>query len=120
MIENLISSGFQSAIENQRSTIPPSAFQVLPQMSLRLLRQTRVVKDIAQLHGREASGEFQGAGQRRVRVAQQGKANLGAQRPFRVMADGFDESGAGAGMLQRPEDGGFGEARTIQCSLPDG
>ena len=96
-----------------------SSLQILPQVVLDLLRQARRVQDVAQLRGRKAAGKFQRAGQRRVLVAQQGQANLGAQRPLRVMADGFDECGGGSGALQGFDDGGFGEARIFQGGLPD-
>lgn len=76
-----------------------SCFQIFPQILLDFLWQARGVKDVAQLRGRETAGEFEGAGERRVGVAQQGYASLGAHGPLGVMADGFDESGSGAGAL---------------------
>jgi hypothetical protein len=86
---------------------------------LNLFGQARGVEYVPQLSGREASGEFDRGGERRVRIAQKGEANFGSYGPLGVMADGFDKSWSGAGMLQGTSDGGFGQARIFQRSLPD-
>ena len=50
------------------------------------------MQDVAQLCRRKATGKFEGSGKGSVLVAQQGHADLGAQRPFGMMAESFDES----------------------------
>jgi len=81
--------------------------------------QSRVVQNVAQLRGREAAREFEGAGQRSFLVAKQCHANFGPHRPFRMAADGLDQSGGGVGPLQRFHDCGLREAGIFQRSLPD-
>jgi len=94
-------------------------FQIFAQIDLHSFRQARRVQHVAKNWGRQAAGELQSAGQRSMRVAQQGEANFVPQRPFRVVADRLDEAGSGSGAVQGFDDSSLGEAGIFERGLPD-
>src|SRR6266568_1539632 len=90
-----------------------------PQVRFYFLGQPGGVKDIPQLRRRKPTGEIQSASQRCMCVTQKSHANLLAERPLLMMADGFDERRASVGSQQCLDDGSFCEAGILEGRPPD-